>query len=235
MAALEPALGPQVMENHGQIVSILTRLRQERSLLTVSVAGSNREFRSAVLSVDPHQRLVTIDELYPERGHELVATGTELAILSRVDGVETRFRLRVASVGIDDGVYYYTTALPEEVLYNQRRQFVRVPVRLALQRHCRLYDDERTVAIQLTDLSAGGFGAYVLGGHEVTRSETLRFEIELDGIEPLTGEAQILHAHHDKVRKRLQFGARFMGLPPRERAHLERVVVALQRELLRFT
>lgn len=235
MAAPESALGPQVIENKGQIASILARLQRERSLLAVRVVGFSREFRSAVLGVDNRQRLVTIDELYPQRGHELVATGTELAVLSRTNGVETRFRLRVTSIGIEDGVYYYSTALPEELLYHQRRQFVRVPVRLTLQGRCRLSDEERALDIHLTDLSAGGFGAYVLRGGEVARGETLRFEIELEGIEPLTGEAQIRHTHHDKARRRLQFGARFMGLQPREQAHVERVVVALQRELLRST
>lgn len=235
MVALDLPLGPQVIENHGQIVSILNRLQRERALLTVRVPGFNQEFRSAVLTVDGRQRIVTLDELHPERGHELVGVDTELRILSRTNGIETRFQLRVAAVGIENGVYYYTTALPDEILYHQRRQFVRVPVRLTLQRRCRLSDNERAIDIHLSDLSAGGFGAYVRDGAEIRRGETLRFEIELEGIEPLTGEVEIRHIHQDKAHRRLLMGTRFTGLQPRERSRIGRLVTALQRELLRST
>lgn len=235
MAALKPAPGPQILHGKGQILSILARLQREHSLLAIGIVGSNREFCSAVLQIDRAQQIVTLDELHPARGHDLVAAGTELRVLARVTGVETRFQLRIASVGIEDGTYYYTAALPDEVLYYQFRQHVRVPVRLTLQTSCQLIDEQRRLDIHLTDLSAGGFGAYVRGQGEVTQGEILRFEIELDGVEPLIGEAQIRYSYRESVRKRLNFGAQFMELPPRERSRLARMVAAMQRELLRST
>jgi len=237
MAAEQPEYeqDPQTVRNHGQITAILNRLRKNRSALTVRVPGNKGDFTSALLRVDSDLGLLQLDELSPQRGHDLIRIGTPIRVLSSASGVETKFVLEVSGIHVEDGIYYYTAPFPYELYYHQRRQHVRVPVPVAEQREVTLRNDERRIQVQLTDLSAGGIGAYIMSGGEVQRGERFDLTMRLRNHPPIEADVEIRFTMQDKIRRRQRFGAQFMGMKPPERLRVERIAVALQRELLRRT
>jgi c-di-GMP-binding flagellar brake protein YcgR len=228
--------GPQIVTNSGHISRILQRLLKDRSLLSITLPGERGEFRSAVLEVQPRGAAhIVLDELNPERGHRLVQPGSALRIYCRANGVETRFVATVRDVGVDNGIHYYRADFPEEVYYHQRRQFVRVPIRRGLQEKITLTAEEETSDVELSDISAGGVGGYVMGGPDLVRGRIYDFSICLTNGDEFSGQMEIRFARQDKIRRRQRFGAQFMGLKPTQRTKIDRLVAALQRELLRTT
>ncbi len=226
----------RIVRNAGQINSILRRLLKGRYPLTVRLPGRVGEYRSLVISLNTAAGRLQLDELYPERGHGFVRPGLLLRVISTAGGVETRFTAEIERTAIDNGIYYYVAPIPSEVLYHQRRQFVRVPLPMAMQEKVELWaEDDAPIPVRLTDLSAGGIGGHTLRGAPLNRGALHRFGMRLRGHPPFRGELEIRFLQQDRTDRRLHFGAQFVGLKPAERRTLERVVLALQRKLLRET
>lgn len=232
---LDNAIDPQSVRNHGQIVAILKRLLKDRTPLTVRIPGHRGEFRSALLAVDGSGATLQLDELAPQRGHNHLAPGMTLRVISAAGGVETKFTVAIHSIEISDDIYYYIVGMPDEVHYHQRRQFVRVRVPPMRQGTVTLTDESRHLELSLEDLSAGGIGAYVEHGGETRRGESFHCHIELAGESPIDCDVEIRFARQDKLHRKQRIGAQFMGLKTGERQRIERVVSRLQRELLRQT
>ncbi|PWG62319.1 flagellar brake protein [Spiribacter halobius] len=232
---MDPDDGPQLVRNHGHRTRLLKRLCESRALVNVRVPELAGDFRSAVLAVDSATSRFQLDELHPERGHRAVAPGQELRIVSFVEGVEMRFQAVVERVDSDGGIAYYELAYPDEIRYHQRRQHVRVPVRMALQQKAVLRNDEREVTLRLLDLSAGGIGAHVTRGGDVAVGERWELELRLRNEPVLNTRVEIRFAQQDRVSHRQRLGAQFLDLPVAETGRLQRLVLAIQRELMRHT
>lgn len=232
---MDPDDGPQLIHNHGHRTRLLKRLCESRALVNVRIAGLSGDYRSAVLAVDPARSRFQLDELHPERGHREVAPGRELRVVSFVEGVEMRFQATVEQVDVDGGIAYYELAYPDEIRYHQRRQHVRVPVRMALQQSAVLRDEERELTLRLLDLSAGGIGAHVVKGGEVRVGERWELDLRLRNEPALKTRVEIRFAQQDRVSHRQRLGARFLDLPAAETGRLQRLVLAIQRELMRHT
>lgn len=237
MANTAPYEEPEIIRNPGQKTGILRRLHESRNLLDIHLPERGVPFRSALLYVDPQSRRLTLDELKPRRGHDRIGIGTELRVVSRTLGVDTRFTVVVQEIGQADGIYYYVAGYPEEIVYNQRRRFVRVPVPLTRQQHCSLSGDEDTpdTEIQLCDLSAGGIGAYVMNGPEPQAHQHYDCHIALHGGEPLDARVEIRYIEYDRQRRRYRFGAEFQDFTHAAHDRIQALVLSLQRELLRKT
>ncbi|MCS4502822.1 Flagellar brake protein YcgR [wastewater metagenome] len=237
MTNAAPYEEPEIIRNPGQKTGILRRLHESRNLLDVHLPERGTPFRSALLYVDPQSRRLTLDELKPRRGHDRIEIGTELRVVSRTLGVDTRFTVTVQEIGLADGIYYYVAGYPEEIVYNQRRRFVRVPVPLTRQQHCTLSggEDAPDTDIQLCDLSAGGIGAYVIKGPEPEPHNQYDCHIALHDSQPLDARVEIRYLEYDRQRKRYRFGAEFQDFTHADRDRLQGLVLSLQRELLRKT
>lgn len=240
MTNAAPYEEPEIIRNPGQKTGILRRLHEARNLLDVHLPERGTPFRSALLYVDPQSRRLTLDELKPRRGHERVEVGTELRVVSRTLGVDTRFTVVVQEIGLADEIYYYVADYPEEIVYNQRRRFVRVPVPLTRQQHCVLSsgeeeDDAPETEVQLCDLSAGGIGAYVVKGPEPEPHGVYTCTITLKGNRPLEAKVEIRYLEYDRQRRRYRFGAEFQSFKNADRDRVHALVLSLQRELLRKT
>ena len=80
--------------------------------------------------VDPLERYVLIDELFPTHGAFFVSPGDEVEITSIRRGIPVRFSTWVKSISIteQDGIRLIRLALPDAVEAKQRRRNFRVPV-----------------------------------------------------------------------------------------------------------
>lgn len=236
MASVDLKTEPDVIRNTGQRTNILRRLHETRTLLDIHLPGRGAPFRSALLYVDSQHHLLNLDELHPRRGHERVEVGMPLRVVSRAGGVDTRFNVTVQDIAVADAIHYYVTGFPDEILYHQRRRFVRVPVPLTRQRHCVLTDDDdQETRIELSDLSAGGIGAYVRKDFEVESRAVYTAHLDIHGADPLISRVEIRFAEFDRQRKRQRFGAEFLDFTAADRDRLQALVLSLQRELLRKT
>lgn len=215
-----------------QIATILKRLQEGHALLTASFPGDNKVYNTAILGVDATENQVLLDELNPVEGHNRVQAGSRLQLQGRAAGIETRFTVVVAAVDIEQNIYLYRVSLPEYVIYRQRRDSVRVPVKLSLDASVTLTSADKRAKARLVDLSAGGFGAIVIDGDRLAVGERYQCRIDLPGQTAIAAEAEIRFAS-DEAGQQRRLGARLLALPLQEKRRVERLVMQLQRELRR--
>lgn len=219
---------------HGpQIAGLLKRVRDNRVLLSVRVAGSDAVFNSLLLDVDVERNFILLDELNPHHGHELACRARQLRVHCHCQGVELSFVCHIEIGQGQRGISFYRAAVPEAVNYLQRRsnfrvrvgQDMNVPVHLPLG---------MTLAGELIDLSLGGLGASLPEQAELSRGQIIdTCSIQLPTGDPLTTELEIRFIYRDKVRQIVRIGASFRNLDPTRQNLLRRVITQLEREMLR--
>lgn len=220
----------EYITNRSQISSILRRLRQENPLLSVHFPGDNKLYNSSLLTVDAVAGALSLDELNPAAGHERVAPGTKLRVQGLLNGVDVRFTATVTTVDQDQGIYFYLVKLPEELLYRQRRDHLRVPLATSRDTVIELQSSGQVVKARISDISVAGFGAVILEGEGLASGQRFDCSFEL-GSKTINANVEIRFVVEDGHRRRL--GARFHNLSPSSQRHLERTVMQLQRELVR--
>lgn len=224
----------QRLTSPAQIAGILKRLHDERSLLSCSFPGGREIYNSAVLTVDPAAGVFTLDELNPRSGHDRIQPGTEIRVEGSLQGVDTRFVFKVGEVKLENGIYDYSSPLPEYLIYRQRRQYHRVPVRMTLHAVLNLDGEKKATTARLTDLSAGGVGGLVLEGGRLEAGSHHSCQIQLPGQPVLTIPIEIRFAQTDS-RGQQRFGAMFLEISPMDRRRIARTVMDLERELRRLS
>jgi len=101
-----------------QTVIRLQQMVEERSFVEVRFPGrADNTYQSLILKVDPLERYVLIDELFPSHGAFFVSPGDEVEITSIRRGIPVRFSTWVKSISIteQDGIPAYRLALPDAV------------------------------------------------------------------------------------------------------------------------
>jgi c-di-GMP-binding flagellar brake protein YcgR len=225
---------PQAAEyvvSPNQIATFLGRLRKEYPLLIVSFPGDDKLYSSALLSIDRAKGRLTLDELRPMTGHQHVRAGGGLRIHGRLAGVDVHFTVTVLEVAIEQGIHLYHAALPESLLYRQRREFVRVPLGLGLSERASLTAPTKTAVVRLLDISAGGIGGVILQGGPLATGEHYHCSFEL-GPETVSARVEVRFIA-EQPGEPPRFGALFRDLSPRSRRHIARTLMQLQRELIR--
>lgn len=122
---------PEPRASLEQTVIRLQQMVEERSFVDVRFPDrADRVYQSLILRVDPVERYVLIDELFPAHGAFFVSPGDEVEITSVRRGIPVRFHTWVKSISIDeaDGLPAYRLALPDAVEAKQRRSHYRIAI-----------------------------------------------------------------------------------------------------------
>ncbi len=220
-----------------QIASLLRRLQETRSLLSVTVAGSDELYNSAIVEVDAEFGYVLLDELTPVEGHMRLLQSRALHAHARLRGVDISFAGALQEAGEKDGIAFYRLPMPTLVNYRQRRANFRARVGMAIpvpiglgNRHIAELDGT------LYDISIGGVGALVRAGSIAELRQGSVFErcnIRLPKGREITCGLEIRYVSHDERRHALRIGGRYVDLGRAQEKIIEHFVAALERELLR--
>lgn len=122
------SLAAEKIRDPARIITILTHIEQDHTLLTVALPGSEHLYNSALLGVSRDTRALLLDELHPHIGHLQLQVVQRAVIRARYRGVEVSFTSSLTEVGTTDGVAHYRMSLPELLHYRQRRADHRVKV-----------------------------------------------------------------------------------------------------------
>ena len=226
-----------------QTVIRLQQMVEERSFVDVRFPGrADSVYQSLILKVDPHERYVLIDELFPAHGQYFISPGDEVEISSVRRGVPVRFHSWVKSISIDeiDGLPAYRLALPDSVQARQRRTHFRLALDTdsGVRLRIRGPDGERLLCTVL-NLSQNGLGFSCQGN----LSESLRESPVLRNcLLSIPGQPEIgcdLEARSFEFRKQPHrhtvVGARIDNLAPASARQLEQYLVLTQRQQRRET
>ncbi len=228
------SLDAEKIRDPARIISMLSHIEQDHTLLSVTLPGSDRLYNSALLEVSRDTGSLLLDELHPHIGHLQIQIVQRAKIHARYLGVEVSFTSALTEVGTTDGVAHYRMSLPELLHYRQRRADHRVKIGNAHIVPVHLSLGETVAQGQLWDISAGGVSIRLSAPlpHPLAHGDIIpRCTIELNLAQTISSGLEIRLLRHDESRGLWVIGGRFIGLTPVHRKGIERFVASLDREL----
>ncbi|SFD92250.1 c-di-GMP-binding flagellar brake protein YcgR, contains PilZNR and PilZ domains [Thiohalospira halophila DSM 15071] len=223
-----------------QIVGILRRLADGRHIVNVSTPfGGNQIHTSAILDVNAERGYLLLDELNPPPSTYDGLTERRVGIFAQLGGVDVSFSTTVSRVGREDGTPWLLLALPEHLLYQQRREHFRaaassadpIPVRLGLEGR-----EGPMIQGELADISIGGLGVRMDSRVQIPEDFGHGTLIPYAAVDvpgqsrPLECKLEVRAVREDTDNRRRQIGLRFIDLDPRSERQVEKLVFAMDRE-----
>lgn len=161
-AANTDAVRVEKITHQERITSLLRRLHQAHTLLSVGIPQVSQRFNSTLLSVRPSSSSMLLDELTPHEGHVHLLQQRSLHVHGQLRGVDIDFTTQLLDVDVKDDVAYYRVALPGRLNYAQRRAHYRASIGAgSLIRVTCTTSWGETLVGQLSDIAVGGLGVRV--------------------------------------------------------------------------
>ena len=225
----------QTVTSVQSIFRILERLRETRSLLTITLPGHDAPYTSAILDVHLARHRLVLDELMPNEGQDLLRLARQLHVCGRLHGLQTRFTSTLDRIEESAGIAHNGVLFPEFIEHEQKRSAYRVHVGL-----CNLVPvildgcPGGPYTGQLRNLSVSGLGAVFPLTNEISAGimvPSCRLKVVTG--RPFTCALDIRFARTDRTNRELYVGGHFLNLLPAQERAIQRAVCTFERKLLR--
>jgi c-di-GMP-binding flagellar brake protein YcgR len=219
---------PQVVSTHHitdkpQITALLVQAFKAHTLFNASFTDETNLFNTALLGIYEEYGFIVLDEINPNRGHELLLKTREAILTGRVDGVEMRFRSKLIEAREKNGVSYYKMEIPAQVYFLQRRKDYRVPTR-GTQIPFRAqggYQSGQFINGYLNDISRSGIGITLNELVNLSKGEVLSTcKVSMPGGSEIIFSMEICFCWRDTSRGITRLGGRFQNL---DRSSLQKI------------
>ena len=238
LAAANPYQGKaEKVTDSARIAGLLTRLLENRSLLSISVPESTDSYNSAILEVHAKEGYLVIDEVNPRSGHGLLLKAGRLGIRTQLKGIDIRFEGLLESSGESEGTAFYRIVFPAALDYRQQRAHYRArvsmarPIEVVVERA-----NSEQLSGYLNDISVGGIGIRFADDlpASLARGERIpQCHIHLPTGEDIFCKIEIRFTSVSVEGGCRMIGARFIQLSPAQEAAVARYVAALDREFVK--
>ncbi|MFW9270039.1 flagellar brake protein [Pseudomonas sp. NR3] len=230
---------PKVLATPLEISGNLRMLQDSHDPLIITFHERSQRFQSYLVDVDRETNTIALDEMIPRDGERFLLAGEPFRVEGFHDGV------RIAWEGngpltiqeSSDG-RCYRGALPEEVVYHQRRNAFRAALKLAQLVNVELGGDKLKSPVngKLLDISATGCKLRFDG--DITERLQLgqvyeRFIAALP-FGSMTAPVELRYLHFEERINTTFAGVRFHNISGLVQRQVERFVYQLQREARRF-
>lgn len=214
---------------------ILEKLRTQHALIQVSIPGVPDVFFSSILLVDVKSNFIMIDQLSKKSGHDLLLAHRNIVFESKLDGIGIHFSCELTSSDTEDGIHIYKLAFPDHILYFQKRNNYRINIGLGTNIPVKFKrDDGAPVFGRIINLSETGIGVILDTPYRLHMSEVLPYcEIRLDDENTITCQLEIRYATNNKQGDHQNIGGKFIGMSNSQQRTIGKLVIELQRDLMR--
>lgn len=221
--------------NQAQIIGLLKRLKDGKTLLSVRVEGSGISFTSLLLNINAEKGYILLDEINNERGHQLAVKTGKLRVFCQNQGVELSFTVNIRPVQNKKGISFYQAPIPDLIRYLQRRNEFRVRVGMDQDIHLLMpIECENNLDAELFDVSLGGVGARLETGCQLRKGLIIpSCKLSLPQQDSIETDVEIRFVKEDASGKFVRIGGRFLSPDPASRSRIRKMVTQLEREMLR--
>nr|WP_206768672.1 flagellar brake protein [Pseudomonas canavaninivorans] len=222
-----------------EISGNLRMLQDSHDPLIITFHERSQRFQSYLVDVDREKNTMALDEMIPRDGERFLLAGEPFRVEGFHDGVRIAWEGN-GPLTIDDSNdgRCYRGALPEEVVYHQRRNAFRAALKLAQLVSVEMGGDKLKSPVngQLLDISATGCKLRFDG--DITERLQLgqvyeRFIAALP-FGNMTAPVELRYLHFEERINTTFAGVRFHNISGLVQRQVERFVYQLQREARRF-
>nr|WP_217501197.1 flagellar brake protein [Pseudomonas brassicacearum] len=222
-----------------EISGNLRMLQESHDPLIITFHERSQRFQSYLVNVDRETNSIALDEMIPRDGERFLLAGEPFRVEGFHDGVRIAWDGK-GPLTIDESSdgRCYRGALPDEVVYHQRRNAFRAALKLAQLVNVELGGDKLKSPVdgKLLDISATGCKLRFEG--DITQRLQLgqvyeRFIAALP-FGNMTAPVELRYLHFEERINTTFAGVRFHNISGLVQRQVERFVYQLQREARRF-
>ncbi|AEV64452.1 flagellar brake protein [Pseudomonas ogarae] len=230
---------PKVLTTPLEIAGNLRMLQESHDPLIITFHERSQRFQSYLVNVDRETNSIALDEMIPRDGERFLLAGEPFRVEGFHDGVRIAWDGK-GPLTIDESSdgRCYRGALPDEVVYHQRRNAFRAALKLAQLVSVELGGDKMKSPVdgKLLDISATGCKLRFDG--DITERLQLgqvyeRFIAALP-FGNMTAPVELRYLHFEERINTTFAGVRFHNISGLVQRQVERFVYQLQREARRF-
>ncbi|WP_455223346.1 flagellar brake protein [Kaarinaea lacus] len=233
-----PFLNPETEQvsdvnfRHSQkICEIFQLLKETRTVLTVKLPDSKKQFSSSIIKVDLEKKQFTLDEIYPVDGHKLFENTGKLIALAELHGARISFETCRITSDNSRQISSYQCHIPESVSYIQRREEYRVSVHSTqiIQITAEHRETNQLVQGRVCDISPQGIGIVFNTAHTIKPGDQLnRCQLMLPRNDSVNFSLDVRHIE-STTPGTIRVGGSFLDLTTRSREIISRFVRHLER------
>ncbi len=222
----------------------LHQAQRSREFLEVMVEGDEVVYQSMILELDPIERTILIDELFPTGFVGLVGQKVHLAIRQK-GGRKIKFETVIQQQHSYDDAPIYVLAMPQDIETGQRRSAYRLPLTdsMAIDSHF-VGPEGQPYHGSLRNVSSTGIAMEVLldaaagdDGPDNFHYNDILDDLVFDfaGVN-INCEATVRSIEIDEEdQNHILIGAEFIDLPPVDQRVLERSIMRIQRDRIKLS
>ena len=230
---------PKVISTALEISANLRRLKESHDPLIITFHERSQRFQSYLIDVDRDTATLAFDEMIPRDGERFLEAGEPFRVEGFHDGVRIAWECTTQlTIDDKDGHRSYHGALPNEIVYHQRRNAFRAALKLADLVSVKVDGDKIKPAIEgkLLDVSATGCKLRFEG--DISERLQLgqvyeRFEAALP-FGTMATPVELRYLHFEERLNITFAGMRFHNMSGNVQRQVERFVYQLQRDVRRF-
>ncbi|MBM7059594.1 flagellar brake protein [Pseudomonas sp. UL073] len=229
---------PKTLKAPLEIFANLRQLHQHHDPLVITFHERSQRFQSYLIEINRERGYLAFDELVPNDGERFLVGGESFKVEGFHDGVRIAWEChQPVQIGEFEGHRCYWSLLPTEVLYHQRRNAFRAPLKQAQLVSVELAGERLKAGLkgQLLDISATGCKLRFPGdvSKQLQSGQVYeRFTAHLP-FGAMTTSVELRHVIYDEKLDISFAGTRFHRMSGLEQRQIERFVYQLQREARR--
>ena len=223
------------LNQRSDIISCLKQLRDQRADLTLRVDGATETYSCKLLDVS--ERDFLIEDIAPRSGFAAIREAKKFSISARTEGTFVYIEeTRVKKWDQERGIPFFHLALPNKLLYQQRRHSARfrLPLRVSASGASITMFDAQGVVGKVLDISAGGCRAefQLPSAWAVKADEQLdNCAITIPQLLEIHSEAVVRHFHENKHSQTLVCGIELTKMHVTDRRRLEHFIQTIAKSL----
>lgn len=226
---------PKALKTAAEILANLRLLQDHHDPLIISFPERSQRFQSYLVAINRERGLLALDELVPNDGERFLKNGESFKVEGFHDGVRIAWECQQdVQIGELDGARCYWSGLPDEIIYHQRRNAFRAPLKQTQLLSVELAGDKLKGGIQgqLLDISATGCRLRFQGdlGSRLQAGQVYeRLSVKLP-FGTISTAAELRHLSYDEKKDTSFAGIRFYRMDGLAQRSIERFVYQVQRE-----
>jgi c-di-GMP-binding flagellar brake protein YcgR len=229
---------PKVLKAPLEVFAALRQLEEHRDPLIITFHERAQRFQTFIIQINRERGVVALDEMVPNDGERFLKAGESFRIEGFHEGVRIAWEYKTQiQVGQLEGSNCYWCPMPTEVLYHQRRNAYRAPLKQAQSVNIELSGDRLKVPVKgvLLDISATGCKLRFAGDASKGLQSGQVYERLVAQLPfgAMTTAVELRHLVYDEKLDMTFVGMRFHRMNGLEQRQIDRFVYQLQREARR--
>lgn len=149
------------VHNPKQILSYLTLLIKNKSLLNVSFGAGNESYVTPLLSVNEKDKTVILDCSYKQALNQNILMASQISFTTEYKGIDVSFTGTALKRINYNGSTAFSMHIPKTIYWMERREYYRVKTSLSKPGYCQLLlEGDRVAKLKICDISLTGFAMF---------------------------------------------------------------------------